>query len=126
MNAHGERLALVDAPEALRWDPAELLRQVDGDGELAGELVAIFLEDEAPMRTALRAAIEAGSAEELAHAAHAYKGSAAAVGAVSVAAAAGALEAEGRAGRSSVWFEWRLFENLASRLVEELATFCRP
>jgi HPt (histidine-containing phosphotransfer) domain-containing protein len=123
MNALGQLQAPVERGVTGHWDRTALLRQVDGDRELAGELVSIFLEDEPAMRAELQDAMRAESADSLAHVAHAYKGSAAAVGGVLAAEAASALEAAGRAGRVSVWFEWRRFEDLANRLVEELSAF---
>ncbi len=108
-------------PDTEVWDPSGLLRQVDGDLELAAELVSIFLEDEPQMRSDLQTAIRTGSADGIAHAAHAYRGSASALGSTRVANAAAEIESAGRAGRAEVAAEWERFESRANRLVETLA-----
>jgi HPt (histidine-containing phosphotransfer) domain-containing protein len=125
MNTLVQGRAPTEAPAFGSFDWAGLLRLVEGDRELARELVSIFLEDEPVMRAEMAGAIRSESAESLAHAAHAYKGSAAAVGAASAAEAASVLEMAGRAGRLRVASEWRRFEELANSLREELAVLCK-
>lgn len=57
------------------FDREALLARVEGDEELLGEIVALFLED-CPRRLAeIREAIQGGSAEQLKMAAHTLKGS---------------------------------------------------
>ncbi len=66
--------------EPVGWDRMDLLRQVDDDFDLAVALMEIFLEDAPQMKSDISVAVGAGEAERLACAAHAYKGSAAAIG----------------------------------------------
>lgn len=109
------------APAARGWSPVDLLRKVDNDIDLATELVQIFLEDVAEMSDDICSAARSGDAARLASAAHAYKGSAAAIGADAVASAACSLEQEGRAGNCDVEIELAYFLEIESRLIEELS-----
>ena len=67
-----ETMESNDATEILNM-PA-LLDRVDGDLELLGELVEIFLDEYPPLVSQLRAAVEDGDAETLARSAHTLKG----------------------------------------------------
>jgi len=109
------------SPVRQAWTATELLRKVDNDIDLATELVEIFLEDAPEMSDDISVAVQHGDAAALASAAHAYKGSAAAIGAVAVARAAGALEASGRAGSTSVELEVAYFKELEVRLIDQLS-----
>lgn len=102
------------------WSPIELLRKVDNDIDLATELVEIFLEDAPEMSYDVTMAARSGDPERLAHAAHAYKGSAVAIGAIEVGRAAGALEVAGRDGHADVALELACFQKLEHRLIDEL------
>lgn len=115
-----QQRATVEAPQQRPWEPAQLLSKVDDDIDLATELVRIFLEDAPEMSYDISLAARIGDAERLASAAHAYKGSASAIGAGTVAKAASALEVAGRAGSVDVELEMASFKELEGRLIEEL------
>ncbi len=57
------------------WTPHRMLARLDGDTELAVQLAAIFIDEYPRMLERLRAAVTAGSADEVRRAAHALKGS---------------------------------------------------
>jgi len=103
------------------WSPVELLHKVENDIDLATELIEIFLEDAPEMSYDISMAVRAGNPEHLAHAAHAYRGSAVAIGANALGTAAGALEAAGRAGHAGVDLELAYFKELEQRVIAELA-----
>ena len=120
MSIAGQQRATIEAPQERQWEPTQLLSKVDNDIDLATELVELFLEDAPEMSYDISMAARAGSAQRLASAAHAYKGSASAIGAAAVAKAAGALEAAGRAGSADVELEMVHFKELEGRLIAEL------
>jgi PAS domain S-box-containing protein len=77
---------------------AKLLRRVDGDAELLGELADLFTRNSAKLLEAIRDAAARRDAPNLQFAAHQLKGSAANFGARGVCAVAEKLEALGRQG----------------------------
>jgi CheY-like chemotaxis protein/HPt (histidine-containing phosphotransfer) domain-containing protein len=79
-------------------DEAALLRLVDGNKELAGELVALFLNEIVPRMNEIRTAVVERDAVRLRSGAHALHGSAATIMASDVSAAGNALETMGRSG----------------------------
>ena len=78
------------------FDRAALLDRVDGDEELLGELLAIFLEQTVADLDALKQAAEGGSAEDAHRGAHSIKGAAANMGAMAVSHAAREAEEAAR------------------------------
>lgn len=87
----------------LDQDVLASLRELQGEGEpdLVGELVELFIED-TPARIAdLRQAVARGDLEATALAAHSCKGSSANLGATALAGACGALEAAARLGTTA-------------------------
>jgi CheY-like chemotaxis protein/HPt (histidine-containing phosphotransfer) domain-containing protein len=88
-----------------------LLARLDGDAQLLADISRLFLDDAPEHLRRIRAAIDAGDAEGLRHAAHALKGAAASFDAAEVVASARALEEAGRAADlSGVESTWRLLE----------------
>jgi len=78
------------------WNPEAALERMDQDRELLSEMLALFM-DELPSRLgAISDAIQSGDPEALAAAAHALKGSAAAVAAEALSARCAELERMGR------------------------------
>jgi two-component system, sensor histidine kinase and response regulator len=93
-----ERVALTPAAHSA---PAsfvlqEMLRRLQGNDELLGELVRLFVVDAPKQITEIHAALEANAASRLEYAAHSLKGSAASLGAQALAAVAKKLEFRGR------------------------------
>lgn len=86
----------VDGDAAL--DRAAILERVGGDVEFFRELAGLFVEDCPRLLTEIHAAIVAGDARGLEHAAHALKGSVANFGAEPAREAALRLELLGRSG----------------------------
>jgi CheY-like chemotaxis protein/HPt (histidine-containing phosphotransfer) domain-containing protein len=76
-------------------DELALLRLVEGDKKLAGELAALFLHDIAPRMNEITTAVVERDAVRLRTGAHALRGSAATIMANSVSTAAAALETMG-------------------------------
>jgi HPt (histidine-containing phosphotransfer) domain-containing protein len=79
-------------------DRQSLLTRLDGDEELAGEILALFIEDAPLQLSELDSALTAHSLEQVARVAHTIKGAAANIGGLRVEQAARALEAAARAG----------------------------
>ena len=79
-------------------DVSEALERVDGDKELLGELVAIFLEETPSMVAEIKEAIAQNDAKALEYSAHTLKGSVGNFGAKNVIEAAFVLEKAGREG----------------------------
>jgi two-component system sensor histidine kinase/response regulator len=79
-------------------DEVALMKLVEGNRELAGELAELFLEDLEPRVTEITAAVAERDADRLRAGAHALRGSAGTLKAEIVSAAAGVLEAMGRSG----------------------------
>jgi signal transduction histidine kinase/CheY-like chemotaxis protein/HPt (histidine-containing phosphotransfer) domain-containing protein len=71
----GEGRERVDAGTAPGLDEATLLRSVDGNRELLGELATLFLDNYPDTLRRIREAIEAGDRTALARAAHSLRGS---------------------------------------------------
>ncbi len=92
----------MQAP-VLDQDVLASLRELQGEGEtdLVGELVELFIEDTPARIAELCQAVARGALEATALAAHSCKGSSANVGANALAAACGALEAAARTGTTA-------------------------
>jgi PAS domain S-box-containing protein len=78
------------------FDRVQLLERLQGNDELLGELVQLFIEDAPVQMTAIARAIAEHSPSELENAAHSLRGSAASLGANSLVAIAKKLELRGR------------------------------
>jgi CheY-like chemotaxis protein len=78
------------------FDRTALLARVEGDEELLGDLIALFLQESPSSLSAIRAAVAAGDAEGVAETAHALKGAVANFSAPAALAAASRLEEIGR------------------------------
>jgi CheY-like chemotaxis protein/anti-sigma regulatory factor (Ser/Thr protein kinase) len=78
------------------FDPQELLRSIDNNEELAGEICQLFLDESTSMLNRVREAAEAQDSVALQHAAHSLKGAAANIRAERVRAVAEELERMGR------------------------------
>jgi HPt (histidine-containing phosphotransfer) domain-containing protein len=90
------------------WTPERMLSRLDGDVELAVQLAEIFNDEYSRMLDQLRAAVEAGAADEVRRAAHALKGSVANFVDGGPTATASELETMGRNGQlegSSILFD---------------------
>lgn len=85
-----------DRPPALDWDV--LLDRFGGDWSFIDEVTALFVEERAVQTERIEAAIEAGDAEALQHAAHTLKGAAANLHAEPTREAALRLETIGASG----------------------------
>jgi HPt (histidine-containing phosphotransfer) domain-containing protein len=84
--------------ESEALDETALLKLVEGNHGLAGELAQLFLSDIEPRMNEITTAVTERDAARLRTGAHALRGSAATMMANNVAAAAGALETMGRSG----------------------------
>lgn len=84
--------------EALPFDRSAVLENLGGDETLLAEISRIFVDDWPQGRARLRAALAAGDAGALRHAAHAVKGSVANFSAERAVQAARELEFAGRDG----------------------------
>ncbi len=91
-----DRLVLTRFQRELSFNQAELRERLQGNDDLLGELVRLFLDDAPLQIQAIAAAIDAHSASQLENAAHSLKGSAASMGANALAALARKLEVRGR------------------------------
>jgi len=92
---------------AVAFDRATLLARLDGDEALAADVIQLFLDDCPTRVSAIKAAVEAGDAEQIRSTAHALKGAAGSIAATGLFQAAQVLErigAEGRiAAASAAW-----------------------
>jgi HPt (histidine-containing phosphotransfer) domain-containing protein len=79
-------------------DRTAALERVDGDAELLGEIVQLFLEDVDSLQDDIRQAVEAGDAPQIMRTAHRLKGSVATLAATAATASALRLETLGRNG----------------------------
>ena len=86
------------ADKKVAFNKAVALERLGDDEELLTELAEVYLDDQDSMMDGLRAAVEAGDAEELARAAHKLKGAASNFCADATVAAALSLEEMGRNG----------------------------
>ncbi len=118
--SRGERAKRVDGAAV---DEADALKLAGGDPELMRELARIFLAELPVKVDVLRNAAAAGDTERIRQAAHALKGSAAAVGGRPAADASSRLESLGRSGNLEAARE--AHADLEAAL-EELATRLRP
>jgi two-component system sensor histidine kinase/response regulator len=91
-----DRLVLTRFQRELSFNRAELSERLQGNDELMGELVQLFVGDAPLQIKAIGSAIEKQSASQLENAAHSLKGSAASLGANALAAIARKLEILGR------------------------------
>jgi HPt (histidine-containing phosphotransfer) domain-containing protein len=97
------------------------MERLDGDLELLGELVELFLADCPRLLDDIRTAIEAGDAEQLMRAAHTLKGSVSNFCAPLAAEAAQKLEAQGRSRDLSISREsFVRLESVMERFTTEL------
>jgi HPt (histidine-containing phosphotransfer) domain-containing protein len=87
-----------DAPVSEDLDEVALLKMVDGNQGLAGELAGLFLSEIEPRMNEITSAVTERDAVRLRAGAHALRGSAATMHAENVSAAADALETMGRSG----------------------------
>jgi len=94
-SSHGVNTEPVD----VAFDGKALLARLDGSTELCGELIETFLEESPQTLSAIKIAVEARNAADIAYAAHALKGAVANFGTNHpVFGAAGALELCGKSG----------------------------
>src|SRR5947209_20244814 len=77
----------LDAREMSVLDEGDLLARLNGDTQLLNEVLELFLQQLPTMLANLRKAVSSNDPEEVRMAAHALKGSAANISAVSVSAA---------------------------------------
>src|SRR5262245_21630587 len=91
-------ISVSDAPQGEVLDREALLARVDGDQELLGELVELFLDSYPELLTMLRDSIAQGEPTQVRFSAHALKGSIANFSAPAAVNAALRLEHMGRAG----------------------------
>lgn len=97
------------------------LNRMEGDEELLAEMISIFLEDYPNQLEAVQAAINVGNAEDLANAAHAFKGSVGNFGAERTFEAARQLEMLAKENRSDQWTDaWSLLRDEMAQLEPEL------
>ncbi len=103
-----------------QWTPTRMLARLDGDRELAVQLVEIFIDEYPNMLQRLRDAVAAASADDVRRAAHALKGSISNFSDGGPTATAYELETMGRAGH--VEGALPLLERLDRELVELTAS----
>jgi two-component system sensor histidine kinase/response regulator len=91
-----DRLVLTRFQRELSFNRAELSERLQGNDELMGELIQLFVGDAPLQITAIGLALEEHSPSHLENAAHSLKGSAASLGANALSAIARKLEFRGR------------------------------
>jgi HPt (histidine-containing phosphotransfer) domain-containing protein len=91
-----DRLVLTRFQRELSFNRAELSERLQGNDELMGELIQLFLGDAPLQIKAIGLALEEHAASHLESAAHSLKGSAASLGANALSAIARKLEFRGR------------------------------
>jgi len=91
-----DRLVITRFQRELSFNQAELRERLQGNEDLMGELVQLFIGDAPTQMKAIAVALEQQSAPQLENAAHSLKGSAASLGANALAAIAKKLEIRGR------------------------------
>ena len=87
-------------PDAVDWDVLNGLReyQAEGEPDLVQELVGMYRAETPGLLADIRAAMAAGEADKLRHAAHSLKGSSNNLGVRQVAALSAEIEKKGRSG----------------------------
>ena len=87
-------------PEPIDWETLNALReyQAEGEPDLVQELIGMFRAETPTLLVALRAAIAAGEADKLRHAAHTLKGTSNNLGVRQVAALSAEIEKKSRSG----------------------------
>lgn len=80
------------------WDEAFLLRLLEGDREMADEVIAEYMEDAPGKLAALASALASGKVEEIRMCAHSIKGCAGSVGGDALRSAAFDMETAARSG----------------------------
>ncbi|HXQ21140.1 MAG TPA: Hpt domain-containing protein [Candidatus Acidoferrales bacterium] len=90
--------ATIEMPLSPVIDTATMLDRLDGDAELACEVIGLFLEDCPRRLTAVREALAHGDGKALEFAAHSFKGSVSTFAAAAATAASVRLESIGAAG----------------------------
>jgi HPt (histidine-containing phosphotransfer) domain-containing protein len=91
-----DRLVLTRFQRELSFNRAELSERLQGNDELMGELIQLFVGDAPLQIKAIGLALQEQSASRLESAAHSLKGSAASLGASALAGIARRLEIRGR------------------------------
>jgi len=91
-----DRLVLTRVQRELSFNRAELRERLQGNDDLIGELILLFVGDAPLQIKAIAVALEERSASQLENAAHSLKGSAASLGANALAVIARKLEIRGR------------------------------
>ena len=105
------------------FDPAELLERLGGDEQLLAKVVGLFLEDCPARLTAIKAAVDARSAERIRTEAHALKGAAGNLSVSELVEAARMLEQIGADGRvEAAEAAWERLAAEAERAMEALRT----
>ena len=103
------------------FDPAALLERLGGDEQLLAKVAALFLEDCPARLTAIKAAVDARSAEGIRTEAHALKGAAANLSVSELVEAARILEQIGAEGRvEAAGAAWERLAAEATRAMEAL------
>jgi HPt (histidine-containing phosphotransfer) domain-containing protein len=109
------------------FDAAAALERMEGDADLFGDLVRMFLEECPTHREAVRQAIEAGNASALAAAAHTVKGCMSVLCARAASEAAFALESMGCQGDlTDVEAAWNTFARETRALEDALSAQANP
>jgi two-component system, sensor histidine kinase and response regulator len=91
-----DRLVLTRFQREHSFNQSELRERLQGNDDLMGELIQLFVGDVPVQLKAIALALEEHSAKQLENAAHSLKGSAASLGATALAAIARKLEIRGR------------------------------
>jgi signal transduction histidine kinase/CheY-like chemotaxis protein len=103
------------------FNRSELMDRLDGDGDLLGEVIALFLEDCPKRLAAIKTAVEQRDPEAVRATAHALKGSAGTIAAAAVFEAAQALERIGAEKRiDAAAAGWRLLAREGAKLMDTL------
>jgi len=102
-------------PPALRLD--KLLERIDGDRDLARDILQVFQEDAAQLLVSLQEAVTAGDPEKTRVTAHSLKGAAANASAETICEVASQIETAGKTG------QMEQARNLLPELREEFERF---
>jgi HPt (histidine-containing phosphotransfer) domain-containing protein len=86
----------------LQWNKEFALEQTGDDAELLEELLTLFVDSSAGDLANLRAAVEAGDADQVVRASHSIKGASASLGLETIREVALAMETDARAGSVAV------------------------
>jgi CheY-like chemotaxis protein len=94
--AAGRESPPAPSPRKVAFDPGSLLEGLDGEVDLAKEVVSVFLEDIPTQIEKLKQAIEERDAEAVNRCGHKLKGAAGAIGAIAVRDLAAEIETAGK------------------------------